>query len=146
MRFNAFFSLALCCCLSGCMSTKMEAENAKTKTKDVLDGQVIAWNKGDLNGYMQGYWKSDSLEFIGRNGVTYGWEKTLQNYQRSYPNAEAMGQLALTVIRVEDINPRMAYVTGKWTLTRTAGNLEGYFTLLFRKIDEEWKIVSDHSS
>ncbi|MFC5270061.1 YybH family protein [Adhaeribacter terreus] len=146
MRFKAIYSLVILCCLAGCMSTKFRSESTKTRTKDVLDQQVIAWNKGDLNGYMQGYWKSDSLEFIGKNGVTYGWEKTLQNYQRSYPNAEAMGQLALTILRVEDINSSTAYVTGKWTITRTAGNLEGYFTLLFRKIDEEWKIVSDHSS
>ncbi|MBK0402836.1 nuclear transport factor 2 family protein [Adhaeribacter sp. BT258] len=146
MKFKAFYSVVLIVFLSGCISSKFQAESAKLGTQAVLDQQVAAWNRGDMNGYMQGYWKSDSLQFIGRKGVNYGWEKTLQNYQRSYPNAEAMGQLALTVLHVEDINPTTAYVTGKWHLTRSMGNLEGYFTLLLRKIDNEWKIVSDHSS
>ena len=146
MRFKAIYPVLFVCGLAGCMSTKFQAESAKTGARQVLDMQAAAWNRGDMNGYMQGYWQADSLQFIGKSGVHYGWEKTLQNYQRSYPNAEAMGQLALTVLRVEDINPTTAYVTGKWHLTRTAGNLEGYFTLLMRKIDNEWKIVSDHSS
>ncbi|KAA9332860.1 YybH family protein [Adhaeribacter soli] len=146
MRYNFLCLVFAIFWLSGCISSRLQSQNAKTGTRTVLDQQVISWNKGDLNGYMQGYWKSDSLQFIGKNGVTYGWEKTLQNYQRAYPNPQAMGKLAFTVLHVNDINPTAAYVTGKWSLTRTIGNLEGYFTLLFRKIDNEWKIVADHSS
>jgi|SRR6478735_1533826 len=146
MRFKALYTVAILFSLAGCKSVQFQTESAKIGTKTVLEQQVIDWNKGDMNGYMQGYWKSDSLEFIGKTGVTYGWENTLQKYMRSYPNAAAMGQLNLTVLRVENINSTNAYVTGKWNLIREAGNLEGYFTLLFRKIDNEWKIISDHSS
>jgi ketosteroid isomerase-like protein len=129
-----------------CISSRLQSESAKIGAKQVLDRQAIGWNKGDLTEYMNGYWKSDSLEFVGKSGVTYGWEKTLQNYQKNYPNPAAMGQLTFTILHVNDINPTAAYVTGKWHLTREIGNLEGYFTLLFRKIDNEWKIVADHSS
>lgn len=128
------------------MSVKYQAESAKIGTKQVLDKQVVDWNKGDIPGFMQGYWKADSLQFIGKSGITYGWEKTLANYQKSYPNSETMGQLTFTILRVEDLNPTTAYVTMKWKLTRSIGNQEGYSTLLFRRIDNEWKIVSDHSS
>ena len=146
MRFDFLLLLIGFFSLSGCISSRLQSQNAKLGARSVLEQQAISWNKGDLNGYMQGYWKSDSLQFIGKNGVTYGWEKTLQNYQRSYPNPEAMGKLTFTILHVNDINPTAAYVTGKWSLTRSMGNLEGYFTLLFRRIDNEWKIVADHSS
>src|SRR5690606_17883680 len=111
MRFkNLYFALFIVF-LAGCISPRYQAQSAKTGTRQVLDDQVVAWNKGDMAGYMNGYWKDDSLKFVSKNGVTYGWNQTLQNYQRSYPNAEAMGQLEITVLQVEDINPTAAYVT-----------------------------------
>lgn len=146
MRFKPVYLAFGFFCFVSCISSRLQSESAKRGAREILDLQAISWNKGDLEGYMQGYWKSDSLQFIGRSGVTYGWENTLQNYKRSYPNPEAMGQLAFTVLQVNDISPTAAYVTGKWTLTRSAGNLEGYFTLLLRRINNEWKIVADHSS
>src|SRR5688500_11839057 len=93
---------------AGCMSPKLLTENATEATREILDRQAVSWNKGDLPGFMEGYWKSDSLQFIGKNGVTYGWQKTLQNYQQTYPNAEAMGKLTFTILSVKPISSTTA--------------------------------------
>jgi ketosteroid isomerase-like protein len=113
---------------------------------DVLEAQDAAWNSGDLVGFMETYWNSDSLMFIGKSGVTYGWSNTLKNYQRGYPDTAAMGKLKFTLIRMERLSRKKYFIVGKWQLTRTAGNLQGHFTLLLRKINGQWKIVADHSS
>jgi ketosteroid isomerase-like protein len=146
MKSKSIYFAILLSFLAGCISVKYQAQSAKIGTKAVLDKQVVSWNKGDMPAYMEGYWKNDSLQFIGKSGVTYGWDKTLANYQRTYPDAAAMGELEFSDLHVNDINPTLAYVTGKWKLKRAAGDQEGHFSLLFRKIDTEWKIVADHSS
>lgn len=114
--------------------------------KQILDKQTEAWNKGDLNAFMQTYWKSDSLVFVGKNGVTYGWQNTLDNYKKGYPDKAAMGQLQFTIIRIESLSNQVYNVIGKWHLTRTIGNLQGHYTLLIKKINGKWLIVQDHSS
>lgn len=116
--------------------------------KSVLTMQIQAWNNGDLDGYMQGYWKSDSLTFIGKKGVTKGWQQTLDNYKKSYPDKSAMGQLGFELISIEQLSQSDIYVVGKWNLTRDKklGDLSGHFTLLLKKINSQWVIVSDHSS
>ena len=95
---------------------------------------------------MEGYWKSDSLKFIGSKGLNYGWQKTLENYKRSYPDPAAMGRLTFSDVTVELISEDAAFVIGKWHLKRKAGDLSGYYTLLWKKIKGEWVIVADHSS
>ncbi|KUG07871.1 L-asparaginase [Solirubrum puertoriconensis] len=113
----------------------------------VLSTQTAAWNRGDVAAFMQGYWQSDSLLFIGKNGPTRGWQRTLENYRRSYPDAAAMGQLSFSQLRVHPIGADAAHVVGHWQLARpTAGDVGGWFTLLFRKIEGKWVIVADHSS
>jgi hypothetical protein len=114
--------------------------------RSILDHQTSAWNRGSLEEFMQGYWKNDSLMFIGKSGVTYGWTNTLENYRKGYPDTSAMGQLHFDIIRVRTLSKKYAEVIGRWTLKRSAGDLTGHFSLLFRKIDGEWVIVSDHSS
>lgn len=113
--------------------------------KNLSDSQV-AWNNGDLEKFMEGYWKSDQLVFIGKSGKTYGWQKTLDNYKKSYPTKEKMGILSFHDIEVKFINKEYAFVTGGWKLTRTSDEPKGYYTLLFRKIKGKWLIVADHSS
>jgi ketosteroid isomerase-like protein len=108
--------------------------------------QELAWNRGDLEGFMQGYWHSDSLRFIGSRGLTYGWQQTLDNYKKGYPDTDAMGKLKFTILSVEQLSKRSAYVIGKWHLTRKAGDLEGHYTLLWKKVKGAWVIVADHSS
>lgn len=112
----------------------------------VLNSQQKAWNDGKLEIYMQGYWNSDSLTFIGKRGVTRGWKNTLENYKKSYPDKAAMGKLKLDILNIKLVARDVAFVVGKWDLTRTAGNVGGHFTLLMRKIKNKWVIVADHSS
>lgn len=114
--------------------------------RSVLQEQENAWNKGDLEKYMQGYWKSDSVMFIGKSGITYGWQKTLANYKKSYPGKEAMGQLNFELLEMKRISAGYYFVVGKWHLKRTIGDLGGIFSLLFKKVNGEWVIVADHSS
>ncbi|WP_324670692.1 nuclear transport factor 2 family protein [Hymenobacter sp. GOD-10R] len=113
----------------------------------VLATQTAAWNRGDVAGFMQGYWHSDSLVFIGKRGLTYGWQPTLDNYRRNYPDAAAMGQLTFSNLHITPLGAEVAQVVGRWHLTRpAAGDLEGHFLLVFRRVEGHWVIVADHSS
>lgn len=116
------------------------------EVRGLLTEQAKAWNRGDVEGYMQTYWKSDSLLFIGKSGVHRGWEETLANYKKGYPDTAAMGRLSFELIEVRRLSPEYFYVVGKWMLDRSIGNLSGHFDLLIRRIRGHWKIVSDHSS
>ena len=114
--------------------------------RQILDRQIKCWNKGDLECFMNGYWKNDSLVFIGKNGPKYGWQTTLDNYKKSYPDKQTMGILVFDLISLRPIGKNAYFVIGKWALEREVGNVSGYFTLLWKKIDDEWVIVADHSS
>lgn len=113
---------------------------------DLLEKQRTDWNKGDVVAFMQGYEKSDSLLFVGKNGATYGWQKTLDNYKKNYPDKSAMGFLVFGIKKVDFLNPDLAFVLGSWNVKREKDELKGYFTLLIKKIKGEWKVVADHSS
>lgn len=126
--------------------TAVFGQNAADDIRALLARQTTAWNKGDLEGFMQTYWQHDSLLFVGKSGVTRGWQQTLDNYRRGYPNTDAMGQLAFDILEVRPLDDRHFFVVGKWMLQRKAGDLNGHYTLLLRKIGGEWKIVADHSS
>lgn len=112
----------------------------------ILDKQTQAWNRGDIEAFMNGYWENDSLMFIGKSGVTYGWKNTLNNYKKGYPDTAAMGKLTFTLIQVKKLSGKYYLVTGKWFLKRSVGDVGGHYTLLFRKIRGRWVIISDHSS
>ncbi|RRB14140.1 YybH family protein [Larkinella knui] len=113
----------------------------------ILDRQTADWNAGNTAAFMNGYWKSDSLTFIGKVGITYGYDATLSNYKRRYPDQASMGTLKFTILKLEFQARNVAYVIGKFQLTRPkVGDAEGYFSLLWRKINGQWVIVSDHSS
>ncbi len=114
--------------------------------RDILSGQVTTWNNGDLQSFMRGYWQNDSLKFIGKSGITYGWKQTLENYKKNYPDTLAMGKLDFDLIEVKQLSALYFFVVGKWQLTRSIGNLKGHFTLLFKKINNKWVIIADHSS
>ena len=114
--------------------------------REIMAKQELAWNRGDLEGFMDGYWRSDSLRFIGSSGLTFGWQKTLDNYKKGYPSLDAMGKLKFSILSVEKLGKRRALVVGKWHLTRKAGDLSGHYTLLWEKIKGKWVIVLDHSS
>jgi ketosteroid isomerase-like protein len=111
----------------------------------VLKSQENAWNQNDLEGFMQGYWKSDSLKFYGSQGVTNGWQETLDNYKKGYPSKEYTGTLTFTIDAITKIEDNSYYVMGQFHLVRDVGNANGVFLIIFRKIDGEWKIIADLS-
>ena len=112
----------------------------------VLESQRLNWNKGDLEAFMQGYVKSDSLLFVGSKGPTYGWQQTLDNYKKTYNGKGGMGQLTFGIKKVNFLNKDVAFVLGSWHLKRQQDEPQGYFTLLFKKLNGDWKIFVDHSS
>ena len=114
--------------------------------RQVLQTQENAWNTGNLTQFMNGYWQNDSLMFIGKSGITYGYQKTLDNYIKGYPDAASMGKLHFDILEMKKLSPEYYFVVGKWFLKRSIGDVGGHFTLLFRKIKHQWNIVADHSS
>ncbi len=110
-----------------------------------LAEQQAAWNRGSIADFMKAYWQSDSLQFIGSKGITYGWQKTLDNYLKSYDTKEKMGQLNFTLLEFKQLSPTAVFVIGKWQLEREKP-IGGHFTLLWRKINGNWFIVCDHTS
>jgi len=138
---SVFFALLSIISFSVFSQTKDE-----TEVRNLLAKQNAAWNRGDIDAFMVGYWENDSLMFIGKSGVTYGYKNTLANYKKNYPDTAIMGKLTFTLIQVKQLSPEYFHVTGKYYLTRTIGDASGHFTLLFRKINGKWVVISDHSS
>jgi len=116
------------------------------RIRHLLQQQVVAWNNGDIEAFMQPYWKNDSLMFIGSKGVVWGWHQTLENYKKGYPDKAAMGTLSFDIIQVRRLARNVYFVVGKWMLARSAGDLSGHYTLVLEKKKGQWVIVSDHSS
>jgi uncharacterized protein (TIGR02246 family) len=115
--------------------------------RKVFDEQVAAWNKGDLVGFMKGYWKSKDLTFVSGKDVTRGWEETLERYKKRYQSeGKEMGKLAFSDVEVQVLAPGVALVTGKFELTLSKETLTGRYTLIVKKLDEGWRIVHDHTS
>ncbi len=120
----------------------------KQDEKFVLENikkQQLAWNNGDIDGFMKYYWNNDSLKFIGSKGITYGWQKTLDNYKKGYPDKAAMGELLFTIIECTQLSKTSVYVIGKWELKKDKP-VGGHFTLLWKRINKQWVIVADHTS
>ncbi|MFT3979439.1 MAG: nuclear transport factor 2 family protein [Ferruginibacter sp.] len=136
--------LFLICCF--CSVSAFAQNKDEQAILQSLETQRSAWNNGNLDRFMDTYWRNDSLMFIGKSGVTYGWQNTLDNYRRGYPDTTAMGKLSFNILHLKRLSVLYYSVVGKWQLTRSAGNLSGHFTLLFKKIGNRWLIVSDHSS
>jgi ketosteroid isomerase-like protein len=111
-----------------------------------MDDQAAAWNRGDLEAFMLGYWSSDKLVFVSGDDVTRGWQQTLDNYKKTYNTREKMGTLTFSDLEITVLSKDAAFVLGSWSLLRRDDNPKGKFTLLWRKFREGWRIVHDHSS
>ena len=129
-----------------CSLTVFSQSNDENAIRKVLNDQVTAWNNGNIEGFMRGYWKSDSLMFIGTKGIKWGWETTLNNYKKGYPDTTAMGKLSFELLVVKKLSPEYYFIVGKWFLKRTIGDIGGHYDLLFRKVKGKWVIISDHTS
>ena len=122
------------------------AQEDSLQIVQTLDAQQKAWNSGDIDRFMDGYWKSEKLVFAGASGPTYGWEATRARYLKNYPNITVMGRLQFQILDVQQHSPTTIQLIGKFELFRTIGDARGYFTLHWRKFDSRWLIVSDHTS
>lgn len=113
--------------------------------RKVMADQQEAWNNYDLEGFMQGYWKSEDLKFYGSGGVTHGWNNTLERYKNGYPSNEHTGTLKFVIKEISNIDNASYYVLGEYHLERSMGNADGIFMIIFKKIDGQWKIIADTS-
>ncbi len=128
----------------------INAQNSEEKDKKeiqaVLKAQRLAWSKDNIDKYMEGYWKSDSLAFYTKNGTTYGWDSTLERYKKAYPTEEHTGKLSFRINAITKIAEGAYYVLGEYHIKREIGNADGIFMLVFKKINGEWKIIADTSA
>ena len=130
-----------------CMGQQSFGQTTDEKSiRQILSDQIRNWNNGDLENFMVGYWENDSLLFIGKSGPKYGYQAALANYRKGYPDTAALGKLQFELLQMKRLSVMYYFVAGKFHLQRTIGDLEGYFTLLFKKIKGKWVIVVDHSS
>ena len=111
--------------------------------KALLISQSEAWNRGDIDAFMEGYWKSDKLLFTSGGGITEGWQNTLDRYKKGYPDRAAMGKLTFDILNVTKRSKKIISLNGKFTLEREKDRPTGYFLLLFQKIKGQWVIVAD---
>ncbi len=128
------------------------AQNAKrdektaSEIRKVMDAQVMAWNNGDIDGFMRGYWNSPDLVFVSGANVTRGWQPTIERYKKTYDSRAKMGTLTFSDLEVDVLSKDSATVLGSWALAREKDNPKGNFTLIFRKFKDGWRIVHDHTS
>ena len=121
-------------------------DEAKPPIEKILADQAAAWNRGDIDGFMEGYAKLPTLRFASEGSVTYGWQQTLDRYRQHYASRGAMGTLTFSDLDTTVLSPDAALVFGHWKLTTDHGTPNGLFTLLFRKTEAGWRIVADHTS
>ncbi len=114
--------------------------------RTLLADQQAAWNRGDIAGFMAGYWNSPQLRFAAGGTITYGHAETLAGYQARYHKTALMGRLQFDVLEFNQPSAEQAIVFGRWTLHRELDKPTGLFTLIFKKFPEGWRIVSDHTS
>lgn len=142
---NFFFATLLISSLNNYSQNKIPVKDSLSIMK-VMNLQQDAWNKGDIDSFMQGYLKSDELVFSGKSGPVYGWENTKKRYYSSYPNTKIMGKLNFTIKKIRSLSSNSAYLIGEYYLKRSGEDSNGHFTLLWKKIGSNWLIVSDHTS
>ena len=126
--------------------TQTTEQEDKEAILSVLKTQRLAWSDNNIEEFMEGYWKSDSLKFYGSNGVTYGWDNTLDRYKQAYPTPDHTGILSFKINAISKITDEAYYVLGEYHLKRTVGNATGIFMIIFKRIEGEWKIIADTSS
>lgn len=119
---------------------------AEAAIRAVLDAQRDAWNRGDIDGYMDGYDRSPQTEFVGGDEITRGWQTVLDRYKKKYNSREKMGALTFSDLEITMLSKDAALVLGRWHLKRATDEPHGTFSLVFRKTKAGWRIVHDHSS
>ncbi len=148
MKRTHLFAVALVllmCVAAGAQEQKRDAK-AEAAIRAVLDAQAAAWNRGDIEGYMDGYARSDSIVFVSGDDLTRGWQTVHDRYKKGYDTREKMGTLEFSDLEIKVISKDAAVAHGRWQLTRAADKPHGRFTLIFRRDGKNWRIVHDHTS
>lgn len=142
---SAFYTLMLLLFANSFFAQAPESKDFQA-VRQVLAIQQDAWNRGDIDAFMEYYWKSPDLQFIGSNGVTYGWQNTLERYKKNYSSRDLMGTLTFDILKMNQRSKKVISVVGKFTLERKNDQPSGHFLLIFQKIKSKWLIVADHTS
>ena len=148
--YLAMWSLIALALAMGSEINSVSAQAAKpapaTAVAALLDAQTAAWNRGDIDGFMAGYWKSEETTFAGSSGVSRGWEALRERYHRNYADRTTMGTLVFSDLEITELAPAAAMVLGHWQIERASGAVGGVFTLVLKKFPEGWRIIHDHTS
>lgn len=145
---NFLLTFGLVLMISGAVFAQSDQKKMQIngEIRKVMDAQVTAWNKGDIEGFMQGYWNSPQMTFVSGDNVTKGWQPTLERYKKSYDSKAKMGELSFSDLEITVTGKDSAVVLGRFTLIREKDKPTGMFTLNFRKFKEGWRIILDHTS
>lgn len=127
-------------------SITLDTAMIKNQIQGLLNAQCEAWNKGNIDGYMEGYWQSDSMLFTSGGNLQYGWKATLDKYKNTYNSLEKMGVLKFSDLNFFILAENAVWLVGKWELKRENEILSGVFTLIIKKFNDKWKIIHDHTS
>lgn len=144
-RGKRVFTAIILVCFSLVSSAQLPDEAVEKEIRSIMAGQEKCWNSFDIDCFMESYWKSDSLRFIGKEGIIYGWQSTLERYKKTYSSQAQMGKLSFELLSFEDLG-NAVMVIGKWKLERAQDPIGGIFSLIWKQIAGKWVIVSDHTS
>ena len=146
MKIFALAVMVLAASMTVSSQTSSDRRRIEADIRQVMNDQVLAWNRGDIDGFMRGYWNSDDLIFVSGDNVTRGWRPTLERYKKSYDSRPKMGTLAFSDLEIKVLAHDAAVVLGSWALARDKDNPHGKFTLTFRRFRDGWRIIIDHTS
>ncbi len=149
MKSKFLLVLVTSCLLTACSQhskTKFEAKVEEAAIRSVISAAQIAWNNGDIDAFMEGFWKSDSLQFISARGLSRGWEATRENYIKGFPERSSMGTVSYEILSLTSLAPNIFILTSRYEITQEVGKREGIFTAIFRKINGKWLAVHYHAS
>lgn len=132
--------------MMSCASTSSFDEADERAVRALLEEQRQAWNRGDLEGFVDGYERTDRLSFAGASGITRGWDDLLARYRKGYPDRAAMGELHFDLREVRPLGKTAALVIGEWRLTRADDSPGGIFSVIAEKQAGGWKVIHDHTS
>lgn len=135
----------MCLSFINCENIAVDTSKDIDEIKLALHNSAIDWSNGDMEGYMNVYWNSDKLQFIGKKGISYGWKTTLENYKKGYPTKDYTGTLTFKVLSIDYLAKDLYSLIGEYHLERKIGDANGVFNLIFKKIDNKWVIITDHT-
>src|SRR5579859_3273931 len=133
-------------CNPGTTQSQKTGPSDQALIEGILSAQQKAWNDGNVEEFMKGYWRSEELTFSGSNGVSRGFNAVRERYHRNYPDRQTMGKLDFSGLEFHFLGKEGALVLGRWHLTREKGDVGGVFSLVFQRFPEGWRIIHDHTS